>query len=192
MNTHAGWAPRDVSLRQQCVLGGASALLPARYGPSFWQWLESGPKTGEAASILKIKAELTAGDPKGERYPLARWALDVRADFWVPTSPAAAARLPELARWANAPTRPYTPQTVSEFMAAADLYLIAQCCTDPFDAYRKLSMRLQRQSLLSILIIDRLGDGVALGGSAAWFSSSNRSKISTRASGQTVQRSIWR
>lgn len=143
--------------------------------PSFWRWLESGQMNGEAASIVKIKDELIAGDPKGERYPLARWALDVRPDFWVPTSPAAAAGLSEFVSWVAEPARPYSPQAVSEFMSSADLYLVAQCwadnatlvtretadpackrrvkipdvcaasgvtCTDPFDAYRQLGMRL--------------------------------------------------
>ncbi|MCB4209224.1 DUF4411 family protein [Arthrobacter sp. UM1] len=94
--------------------------------PTFWSWLTSGRAKGRIASVRRVRDELTAGDAAGKRYPLARWALDVSEDFWLPVTSESVSALRELTAWAADPARPYSQAAVSEFMDSADLHLIAQ------------------------------------------------------------------
>ncbi|WP_082034461.1 DUF4411 family protein [Nigerium massiliense] len=99
---------------------------PLDLAPTFWDWLENGQLIDDVGSIVAIRDELTAGDPKGRRYPLAAWAMSIRGDFWHDPTPESAAAMVVVARWAASPKRKYRQSAVSEFMASADLRLIAQ------------------------------------------------------------------
>ncbi|HRV67565.1 MAG TPA: DUF4411 family protein [Candidatus Nanopelagicales bacterium] len=94
---------------------------------SYWRWVEQTAHEGHMASIERVRDELTAGDPAGERYPLARWALDMPSSFWLPIGSPGATHLREIAAWANQPERIYSAQAISGFMASTDLFLVAQC-----------------------------------------------------------------
>lgn len=94
---------------------------------SYWRWVEEAAREGHIASIERVRDELTAGDPNGERYPLARWALDMPSAFWLPLGSTGTTHLREIAGWANQPERIYSTQAVSGFMGSTDLFLVAQC-----------------------------------------------------------------
>ncbi len=88
--------------------------------PGFWRWLGDGRLGGEVGSIDAVKDEITAGT--GD---LVTWANALPATFWAADTDDVVAAMTTLAVWANAPARQFKQEAVAEFMAAADLKLIA-------------------------------------------------------------------
>lgn len=88
--------------------------------PGLWTWLRDSGLTGEVGSIDAVRDEITAGT--GD---LVAWAGDLPARFWVVDTDDVVAAMAELAGWANHPARQYKQEAVNEFMASADLKLIA-------------------------------------------------------------------
>jgi hypothetical protein len=88
--------------------------------PGFWAWLGDDALAGAVGSIEAIKAEITSGT--GD---LVTWAGALPARFWLQDSDDVVAAMTALAAWANDPARHYRQQAVDEFMASADLSLIA-------------------------------------------------------------------
>lgn len=88
--------------------------------PGFWTWLGGSNLSGKVGSIDAVKDEITAGT--GD---LVTWAEELPASFWVADTDDVVAAMAQQATWANAPARNYRQQAVDEFMASADLKLIA-------------------------------------------------------------------
>jgi predicted nucleic acid-binding protein len=88
--------------------------------PGFWAWLSDSSLKGQIGSIPAVKDEITAGSGA-----LVTWAEALPAAFWVAETGEVVSAMAELALWANDPARQYRQEAVDEFMAAADLGLIA-------------------------------------------------------------------
>jgi hypothetical protein len=88
--------------------------------PNFWEWLESSDLEGRIGSVELVKQEVAAGT--GE---LVDWANRLSDDFWLSDTNDSVASASEIAEWANDPARKYRQAAKDEFMASADLQLIA-------------------------------------------------------------------
>lgn len=88
--------------------------------PGFWAWLADSSLSGQVGSIDAIKDEITAGT--GD---LVTWARALPTSFWIADSDEVVAAMALLAAWASDPERKYRQEAVDEFMASADLKLIA-------------------------------------------------------------------
>lgn len=88
--------------------------------PGFWGWLSDGSLSGQVGSIEAVKDEITAGT--GD---LVAWAGALPPSFWVADTDDVVAAMAQLAAWATNPARQYRQEAVDEFMASADLKLIA-------------------------------------------------------------------
>lgn len=88
--------------------------------PAFWNWLQGGALAGRVNSIEAVRKEITNG--QGD---LVTWARAMPSNFWLQDSADSLANTRHLAAWANHPDRPYNQAAISEFMASADLRLIA-------------------------------------------------------------------
>lgn len=88
--------------------------------PGFWKWLGDSSLARQVGSIDAVKEEITAGT--GD---LVTWAASLPPEFWVADTDDVVAAMAELAAWANEPARQYRQEAVDEFMASADLKLIA-------------------------------------------------------------------
>jgi hypothetical protein len=88
--------------------------------PGFWNWLGDNSLARKVGSIDAVKDEITAGT--GE---LVTWAASRPTAFWVADTNEVVAGMAELAAWANDPARQYRQEAVNEFMASADLKIIA-------------------------------------------------------------------
>lgn len=92
-----------------------------RIAPGFWEWLSDQFQAGAIASVRAVYDEVSAGDDD-----LSSWAKDpALKDFWLPDSAESISVMAELASWANHPDRIFKGPAVDEFMASADLRLIA-------------------------------------------------------------------
>ena len=88
--------------------------------PGFWTWLGDERLTGRIGSIDAVKDEITAGS--GD---LVTWANTLPHTFWASDTDDVVATMAELAGWANDPARQFKQEAITEFMASADLKLIA-------------------------------------------------------------------
>lgn len=88
--------------------------------PGFWDWLAARGNAGDIASIGPVKDEITAG--AGD---LVDWATNLPASFWLPETDDVVRAMAALAAWAVEPARQYRQEAVTEFMASADLRLVA-------------------------------------------------------------------
>lgn len=88
--------------------------------PGFWKWLGDGSLAGQVGSIEAIREEITAGTGN-----LVTWATSLPPAFWVDDTDDVVTAMAELAAWANEASRRYRQEAVDEFMASADLKLIA-------------------------------------------------------------------
>jgi len=88
--------------------------------PGFWTWLGDPSLAGQVASIDAIKDEITAGFGA-----LVDWARARPDSFWLPDSEFVVTAMTELATWSTDPSRNYRQAAVDEFLASADLKLIA-------------------------------------------------------------------
>lgn len=89
--------------------------------PGFWKWLKGSDLSGKVGSVKSVKDEITRGVGG-----LVTWAKSLPDSFWLADTDASARELAALAAWANDPDRTYRSEAVAEFMASADLRLIAQ------------------------------------------------------------------
>jgi len=88
--------------------------------PAFWDWLIAANAAGTVFSIEKVGDELI-----GYGNELAEWAK-VRSQaggFFLPADEAVLESLKDVARWAH--SQSFTDAAVSEFLPAADYYLVA-------------------------------------------------------------------
>ncbi|WP_154663661.1 DUF4411 family protein [Saccharomonospora iraqiensis] len=90
------------------------------FAPGFWDWLEDPILGGRVGSVAAVRTEILAG--KGE---LVDWANKLPAEFWLEDSADSLDNLARLATWANDKDRPYGQAAVSDFMASADIRIIA-------------------------------------------------------------------
>lgn len=88
--------------------------------PGFWTWLSDPSLASQVASIEAIKDEITAGS--GE---LVEWAHALPSTFWLPDSEDVVTAMTELATWSTDLSRSFRQAAVDEFLASADLKLIA-------------------------------------------------------------------
>jgi hypothetical protein len=86
----------------------------------FWTWLADDALASAVGSIVAIKAEITSGT--GD---LVMWAGALPSRFWLEDTDDVVVAMTALAAWANDPARQYRQQAIDEFMASADLKLIA-------------------------------------------------------------------
>lgn len=89
--------------------------------PGYWSWLGDSKLSVTLASIQAVKDEITSGNDA-----LVDWAKRMPNGFWLPDTPESIAVLQDAATWANDAARPFTQAAVDEFMASADLRLVAQ------------------------------------------------------------------
>lgn len=87
--------------------------------PGFWDWLDQAHAADRVFSVEKVCDELCAGADE-----LAGWARD-RDSFFLKPDDEVAATMADVAQWVTTHQPPYTPAAVSEFLAAADYYLIS-------------------------------------------------------------------
>ena len=95
--------------------------------PAFWDWLDAGNKNGTVYSIEKVRDELTAGDDE-----LAEWAKKRGVEFFLPPDNAVVPSLATASTWAGGGD--YEPGAVSQFLQAADYYLVAHAHAHSFIA----------------------------------------------------------
>lgn len=88
--------------------------------PGFWTWLSDPRLHGQVASVPAVRAEILHGTG-----PLVDWTKELPSEFWIEESLDTLLAMRHLAEWAANPDRPYTQAAVDEFMASADLRLIA-------------------------------------------------------------------
>jgi hypothetical protein len=106
---------------------------PIEVAPTFWSWLASAHLVGEIGSVERVRKEILDGEPKSENArsdPLVEWVKGTPKEFWVKPSDDVPDALKRLATWAYDPVRQYKQAAVAEFMASADLHLIAQAIAD--------------------------------------------------------------
>jgi len=88
--------------------------------PAFWVWLVSANAAGTVFSIEKVGEELV-----GFGNELSEWAKgrDQAGGFFLPADEKVLKSLKDVARWAQGQS--FTESAVSEFLQAADYYLVA-------------------------------------------------------------------
>jgi hypothetical protein len=86
--------------------------------PAFWDWLVVQHARQTVYSIEKVGDELAAGNDE-----LAMWAAGRGAAFFLPPDARMLAVLGKLSSWASGQS--YSSSAVSDFLNAADYYLIA-------------------------------------------------------------------
>lgn len=90
--------------------------------PRYWNWLYEQSVAGTVGSIKAVYDEIADGDDD-----LSVWVRDNTPDeFWLAEDDDSVAAIGDLAMWATGPTRQFTQAAIDEFMASADLRLVAQ------------------------------------------------------------------
>jgi Domain of unknown function (DUF4411) len=90
--------------------------------PRYWEWLYEQSVAGTIGSIQAVYDEIADGEDA-----LSEWVREnTPLEFWLPEDDGSVAAISELAAWAVGPTRQFTQPAVDEFMASADLGLVAQ------------------------------------------------------------------
>jgi len=90
--------------------------------PRYWNWLHEQSVAGTIGSIQAVYEEISDGEDE-----LSRWVREnTPGEFWLPEDDDSVAAIGELAAWAVGPTREFTQSAIDEFMASADLRLVAQ------------------------------------------------------------------
>jgi hypothetical protein len=87
--------------------------------PGFWDWLDSAHSEGRLFSVQRVREELLAGGDQ-----LADWARERESLFLAPDD-AVVECMREVAAWVTSADPPYTPAAISEFLQAADYYLVS-------------------------------------------------------------------
>lgn len=94
--------------------------------PGFWDWLDARHESGNVYSVGRVKEELRAGADE-----LASWAV-ARDSFFLEPDDAVVESMRQLSEWATSRTPAYTEAAVTEFLGAADYYLVAQAHAHEF------------------------------------------------------------
>ena len=90
--------------------------------PRYWSWLYEQSVAGTVGSIKAVYDEIADGDDD-----LSAWVRDnTPEEFWLEEDDDSVAAIIDLATWATGPTRQFTQAAIDEFMASADLRLVAQ------------------------------------------------------------------
>lgn len=90
--------------------------------PRYWTWLYEQCVAGTIGSIQAVYDEIADGEDE-----LSAWVRDnTPGEFWLPEDDDSIAAISDLAAWAVGPTRHFTQSAIDEFMASADLRLVAQ------------------------------------------------------------------
>ena len=90
----------------------------SEFCPAFWDWLVRENQRGIVYSIQHVGDELQKGNDK-----LAYWAKQQGNEFFLPIDSSIHAALVQVSSWASGGS--YTASAISEFLAAADYYLVA-------------------------------------------------------------------
>ena len=85
----------------------------------FWDWLDSAHASQRVFSVARVRDELCAGADE-----LAEWAK-ARDSFFLGPDDTVVQSMRDVASWVTSANPPYTPAAVTEFLGAADYYLIA-------------------------------------------------------------------
>jgi hypothetical protein len=86
--------------------------------PAFWDWVVAEHGNGTVFSVEQVEEELLAGEDT-----LSTWAQGRGSQFFVPPDAQVATSLSTVATWARGAD--YTDGAVSQFLQAADFYLVA-------------------------------------------------------------------
>lgn len=98
--------------------------------PGFWEWVASGLTDGSVMSIKQVYEELRVKETKDKdgkpKQPdaLSEWATERKGSF-VEIDNLASGWLRQISAWVMSPQRIYTQAARSEFLAVADLSLVA-------------------------------------------------------------------
>lgn len=101
----------------------ARTYYPMDMAPGFWAWLRSTHERGYLASVRAVYDEIMDGKKDDE---LVKWAKDMPPSFWLADTSESLTTITKLGGWANDKERSYSEAAKAEFMASADLRLIAQ------------------------------------------------------------------
>ena len=93
--------------------------------PAFWEWIVRENAGGTVFSIQKVRDELVAGADE-----LADWARAREDEFFLAPDGSVVPSLTALSAWAGSGA--YEPAAASEFLQAADYYLVAQAHAKQF------------------------------------------------------------
>lgn len=89
--------------------------------PGFWQWLDQAHDARRVFSIEKVKEELRTGDDE-----LKTWALTRPNTFFLKPTQETVVSFQAVSNWATIRSDQYSQPAISQFLNAADYYLIAQ------------------------------------------------------------------
>jgi len=97
--------------------------------PAFWAWLIDANAAGTVFSVDKVGEELLAYEDE-----LSEWAKERKrqGNFFLPPDEPVLDALKDVAAWAQGQS--FTDAAVSEFLAAADYYLVAHALAHNFTA----------------------------------------------------------
>ncbi len=94
--------------------------------PAFWHWLDRRNRDGRVFSIAAVLDELT--DAQDD---VSHWAKARDGTFFLPANNEMADKLPDVSVWVNG-QKTFRPAAISEFLAAADYFLIAYALGNGF------------------------------------------------------------
>lgn len=107
----------------------ANVLIDAKnrhYGfdfvPAFWKWIEREHRGGTVHTVRSVADEILAGSDE-----LSQWMASLPSHFAVPVDSSDEPSLRAVAQWAT--VRGFTQGAVSDFLAKADYFLVAQAAT---------------------------------------------------------------
>ncbi len=90
--------------------------------PAFWDWLVAQHRSGNAFTVQAVYDEIIGGGDD-----LAAWMKAQPASFRIPAGSADSVGLSTVSAWVNGAG--FKPAAVSEFLAAADYFIVAQALT---------------------------------------------------------------
>lgn len=96
---------------------------PIDVAPAYWAWLQKAHENGDLASVGAVYDEIVGGNRQDS---LVKWAKEMPSSFWLPDTADSLNAVTMLGEWAHDAGRPYNDAAKAEFMASADLRLIAQ------------------------------------------------------------------
>jgi len=93
-----------------------------KLAPGYWNWLHAQGTAGKINSIQAVYDEISGGGD-----PLSEWVkLNTPPAFWLPEDDRSADAMREVVAWAVTKKPAFKQAAIDEFMASADLRLVAQ------------------------------------------------------------------
>jgi hypothetical protein len=94
--------------------------------PGFWDWLDSAHTYQRVFSVARVRDEVCAGSDE-----LTEWAR-ARDSFFLAADDAVVQSMRDVATWVTSANPQYTSAAVTEFLGAADYYLVAHARAEGF------------------------------------------------------------